>query len=202
MKKTQNRIISPHAGWRLCLYVMLVMFASCKSCKKEINLLPDETQTGANTFGCLVDGKAWIPDPGGSGAIGSKPINGGYLNAPIGAPASYGNNNVWLRIYQDNATISFYIRNVDRVGTYPLNFYNQPEPASFYPQNYGEFVNYYTGGADFYMTNSTYTGSVEITRADRPNAILSGRFSFTGVSSTGKTIKVTDGRFDINQRTQ
>ena len=75
MKKTQNRIISPHAGWRLCLYVMLVFFASCKSCKKEINALPDATQTGANTAGCLIDGKAWVPR-GNSGA-GISPLGGG-----------------------------------------------------------------------------------------------------------------------------
>ena len=201
MKRTLKRLLIPPLGVKgLMLYILLLAFASCSSCKKEINLLPPETQTGANTFGCLVDGKAWIPDPGGSGAIGSKPINGGYISAL--PPVYFNDTNISLRIYQDNATISFYIRNVDRVGSYPLNFDTQPAPASLYPQNYGEFVNYYTGGADFYMTNSTYTGSVEITRADRPNLILSGRFSFTGVSSTGKTIKVTDGRFDINQRTQ
>ena len=187
MKKTQNRIISPHAGWRLCLYVMLVMFASCKSCKKEINLLPDETQTGANTFGCLVDGKAWIPN-GGSGWAASKPISGGY-SSPL--------PNVWLRTYKDNETIIFYIRNVNKVGTYPLNFDTQPKPANLYPQNYGEVaMRSYTSGDDSYITTKTYTGSVEITRADSVNRIVSGRFSFTGVSSTGKTIKVTDGRFD------
>ena len=150
MKKTQNRIISPHAGWRLCLYVMLVMFASCKSCKKEINLLPDETQTGANTFGCLIDGKAWIPT--GSGAIGSRPIVGGYINAPIGAPSSYGNTNIWLRTSKDSERITLHIRNVNKIGTYPLNFDTQPKPANLYPQNYGEFISYYTGGGDSYIT--------------------------------------------------
>ena len=52
------------------------------------------------------------------------------------------------------------------------------------------------------MSNTTYTGSVEVTRADSVNRIVSGRFSFTAVSSTGKTIKVTDGRFDLNSNTQ
>ena len=137
---------------------------------------------------------------GGSGWAASKPVSGGYISAL--PPVYFNETNVWIRTYKDNETITFYVRNVDKVGTYPLNFSTQPAPTSLYPQNYGEYVNYYTGGADFYMTNSTYTGNMEITRADRPNAILSGRFSFTAVSSTGKTIKVTDGRFDINQRTQ
>ena len=199
MKKTQNRIISPHAGWRLCLYVMLVMFASCSACKKTgVDALPPETQEGKNTFGCLVDGKAWIPT--GTGAIGSRPIVGGYISA---LPPVYSNDtNVSLLISRDNERILFYVRNVDRVGTYPLNFDTQPEPASLYPQNYGGFISYYTGGGDSYMTTTNYTGSVEITKADRSNTILSGRFSFTGVSSTGKIIKVTDGRFDLNQKTR
>ncbi len=201
MKKTQNRILIPPLGVRGLLYVMLVMFASCKSCKKEINLLPPETQEGKNTFGCLVDGKAWMPDPGGSGAIGSKPIVGGYRSAL--PPVYFNATNVWLDAYKDNETISFYIRNVNQVGTYPLNFNTQPKPTSLYPQNYGGYMNYYTGSSDFYMTNTAYTGSVEITRADSVNRIVSGRFSFTAFDSrTGKTIKVTDGRFDLNSNTQ
>ena len=189
MKKTQNRIISPHAGWRLCLYVMLVMFASCKSCKKEINLLPDETQTGANTFGCLVDGKAWIPT--GSGAIGSKPIVGGYRSA---LPPVYSNStNVWILTSRDSERISLYARNVDRIGAYPLNFDTGPAPQELYPQNYASC----STNSGFYTTTTIHTGVVEITRADTVSSIVSGRFSFTGLDrTTNKTIQVTDGRFD------
>ena len=61
---------------------------------------------------------------------------------------------------------------------------------------------YNISGDENYMTTTTYTGSVEVTRADSVNRIVSGRFSFTAVSSTGKTIKVTDGRFDLNSNTQ
>jgi hypothetical protein len=34
----------------------------CK--KQQENKLPAATQNGANTFGCLIDGKAWIPSGG------------------------------------------------------------------------------------------------------------------------------------------
>ena len=114
MKKTQNRIISPHAGWRLCLYVMLVMFASCKSCKKEINALPDATQTGANTFGCLIDGKAWVPR--GSGAMSSSPIVGGYRDAVSGRPK----NSVQITLFDRNRDLmQLYVKSVDKAGRYP-----------------------------------------------------------------------------------
>ena len=83
MKKTQNRINSPTC-LRICLYVMLVMFASCNSCKKELTTedlvaqLPPATQTGANTFGCLIDGKPYVPN-GYTGWSGTYPAMGGGM---------------------------------------------------------------------------------------------------------------------------
>ena len=181
----------------------MLCFTSCSSCKKEINALPEATQTGKNTFGCLIDGQAWIPSPSGSGAMGSKPISGGYMNAPTGAPSSYGNNNVWVNAYNGSEVISLYIRNVNKTGTYPLNFNTQPAPANLYPQNYAGFTRYNNAsGGDYFMTTSNYTGTVEITRADTVSKILAGRFSFVGINNMGETISVTDGRFDLNQLTR
>jgi len=44
----------------------LLFFLSANSCKKHkdvdpLSQLPPETQTGANTFGCVVNGKAFLP---------------------------------------------------------------------------------------------------------------------------------------------
>ena len=39
----------------------LLCAASCKKENKNEDQLPPATQTGANTFGCLVNGKVWIP---------------------------------------------------------------------------------------------------------------------------------------------
>ena len=48
----------------LLLLFSLMLLASAK-CKKELTIpvpkLPAETQTGAKTFGCLVDGEIWVP---------------------------------------------------------------------------------------------------------------------------------------------
>ncbi len=186
---------------RLSCYTLLLAFIFCTACKKTgVDALPPETQSGANTFGCLIDGKAWIPT--GSGAPGSRPIVAGYISAL--PPVYFNATNISSLTSRDNERIKFYVRNVNKIGTYPLNFDTQPEPASLYPQNYGEFISYNnTSGGNSYITTTTYTGSVEITRADSVNRIVSGRFSFTAFdSSTGKTIKVTDGRFDLNSRTQ
>jgi hypothetical protein len=56
-----------------------------------------------------------------------------------------------------------------------------------------------TGGC--YMTSSMHTGKVQFTRIDTINRIVSGTFEFSAIDkNTGKTIKVTDGRFDIKAR--
>ena len=59
----------------IVLLATTLLAASCKKDKPqdnrtELEKLPAITQIGANTFGCLVDGKAWLPN-------GSKPQNGG-----------------------------------------------------------------------------------------------------------------------------
>ena len=45
----------------LIVFTFLLLIAS--SCKKESNKdkLPPATQTGENTFGCLVNGKVFVP---------------------------------------------------------------------------------------------------------------------------------------------
>ena len=48
----------------LFLFLAVALFFGCKKddANPELDKLPPETQTGANTFGCLVNGTAWICD--------------------------------------------------------------------------------------------------------------------------------------------
>ena len=191
MKTNQkNSLILPLGVKWLMLYILLLALGSCSSCKKEVDALPPETQTGANTFGALIDGKAYIPQKN-SGFGASDPIWGGY----IGNLQSYTyRNNVCVTTRGGGASFTIFLRNVNKIGAYPLNFDTGPYPQEFYPQNYGSC----TTSSGFYTTTTTHTGVVEITRADTINNIVSGRFSFTGVDrTTGKTIQITDGRFDL-----
>ena len=47
----------------LLIIALCSIFTACKKVKEpptELSKLPPATQTGANTFGCLVNGKAWV----------------------------------------------------------------------------------------------------------------------------------------------
>ena len=49
-----------------------------------------------------------------------------------------------------------------------------------------------------YNTDATYTGTVTLTRIDTAAKIAAGTFQFTGFNfRSGKTVAVTDGRFDV-----
>ena len=60
--KTKPRII--------ILLVLCILFIRCSSdddnvnASDPVNQLPEATQTGENTFGCLLDGEAFIPGGG------------------------------------------------------------------------------------------------------------------------------------------
>ncbi len=44
--------------------ISLFTFSQCKKNKNEEPQLPPETTTGANTFGCKVNGKVFVPKDG------------------------------------------------------------------------------------------------------------------------------------------
>ena len=171
------------------LVALLLLAMGCK--KNEINALPPATQTGANTFGCLVDGKAWVPDGGGL-FVGIKPVEGGYQANYIDSLR----NNIWIRsVRNDDSGLDIYLRNVSKTGVYQLNKTTQVTPTILVPLNYA----YYRDAKYNYMTNSNYTGTVTITKADTVGKTVAGLFNFTAQDYASKrTITIIEGRFDVN----
>ncbi len=199
MKTNKNRI-TLLMSLRICLCVTLLAFASCKSCKKDAdpeNTLPPATQTGANTFGAVINGQAWVPN-GESTIPITRPINGGY-DVP--------NKVVYLRLYSSNGVNMYlYVKNVIEPGRYLLNKDTSPRPTVINPENYGLYT---TNGATIddpdynYITTSQITGYVDFTVVNPTTTQLSGTFEFEGIDfPSGKKIKVTNGRFDVNQTTR
>ncbi len=196
---------------KLSCYVLLLAFTSCSSCKKDNpspeSQLPAATQTGANTAGALIDGVAWIPN--GAPWSGIKPIRGGYISIQgipkysVSLRMSYNSEDGKIR-----NSMNVFVQSVDKLGRYPLSFDTgtdliQPNTKSFglYTSR-GYFANDPNDPDYKYITTSIKTGYVNFTMVDTTNKLLAGTFEFDAIDNpSGKTIKVTGGRFDINQIT-
>lgn len=173
------------------LLCMGLAFASCED-------LPKPTTTGKQTFGCRVNGKLWRPK---GRAYPAGPRNPVYVYN-----SSTQKESIYIEAFLGTESTILYLDvPVLRKGSYVLN-----QPA-FFPTrrgiSYAEFasvqtrvdsgqINYLT---DRYLTDSLRTGEIFLARVDRGAGVVSGSFSFTGYDkNTGKTVEVTDGRFDLN----
>lgn len=169
------------------IFIALLFFAACK---KEVTELPPATETGANTFGAKVNGEFWIPQ--GFGPIPANDILTSQL---------FPNGDVRIRAKNfasspNETEFDLFITGVTAPGTYLLNV------NSGYPglsSSYGHFVKRKINPIDEWITTSTYTGSVTITRVDQLTRIVSGTFQFTAGSiyNAGQTLSVTEGRFHL-----
>jgi hypothetical protein len=195
---------------RIWLYAVLcISFWTCKSSNSPTPLeqLPPATQTGANTFGCLIDGQAWIPN-GTSGFIPSPAINGGYLGqSTFTPPDPQGRDkyNIQFRTYKkDGLSMQIYVEKVEKTGRYELNFDTETSPNLVYPKSYGYYSirNATPATSSSYVTTSQVIGYVNFTVADTVMGKLAGTFEFDAIDkNSGKIIKITNGRFDIDPAT-
>lgn len=150
-------------------WTLLSFFFMSSSCKKEnVNLapvLPAITQTGAETFGCLINGQVYIPK-----ATFPHPT----IRISV--------QNDVLHVVADKAAtgeaVLFFIENFKGIGEYDLSLINAAQ---------------YILGIDSFQATG---GSLIINRYD--SNIVSGTFSFYVKESTGKLIKIENGRFDLD----
>ena len=173
-----------HQFFRALCPLLIFCFYSCNKNKLQ-NLsdqLPPATQTGANTFGCLINDRVFIP--GGSTGIG-KP------NYQVMIDPSYNDGQFSINCYQvinDNETqfFDFGSDSIKGVGEYPLTKGGRLRIA-------------WSSGScktNVFDTTSYRYGNLIITRYDLQSGIFSGKFEFTYKPSYCDTIKITGGRFD------
>lgn len=162
----------------------ILLFSAISCCKdKDEDKLPPETQEGKNTFGCLVNGKVWVP----TGITFPSP----NINAEV-------------------SKTQFRIGALKSKGGYvSFNIQFQPSSGIFNLNNEKCMAAYGNSTANcYYRTDSiTSIGTLEITKFDSINNIISGRFSFNASKflivgtvsdeSCDSTVTITEGRFDI-----
>ena len=154
------------------LWCLLALLVGCK--KEELDALPKATQSGQHTFGCLVDGQAFGPlPPQGINFSKREPLEASIYRTDLLVSA------------RGNGYVDFALRNAFRPGTYPLG-----------EGQTGSYASRRTSAMD-YNTDAAHPGTVTLTRIDTVAKVAAGTFKFTGVSRTGQTVTVTEGRFDV-----
>ena len=163
------------------------------ACNKDVDELPPQTETGANTFGAKVNGVYWVP-----ARFGILPADD-LLEARFNSPGS-------LLITAKNFSASpketqfeIQIVGVDGPGTYLMNK-SVVRPTAAEP--YAYYVRRVLTPEDEWITDTQYTGTVTITKLDTHNKIVAGTFEFQAGSTVnaGGVLTVSDGRFDIKYR--
>jgi len=173
------------------LIIFLLIFSSLIACNKDddqtieeaINQLPAATQTGAGTFGCLVNGEPFVHNEGQINCF-YQYVDGGYYFRISGNNFDYDYDIVSISLGTENKSI---------------------EQNHTYQVITRENGNTYGGGGirvsptmgETINTNENYTGELTITKLDFENFIVSGEFWFNVKHpKTGDTVKIREGRFD------
>jgi hypothetical protein len=166
-------------------YALLAALLGLSQCKYNdpapADQLPPATQTGANTFGCLVNGQPWTPQ-GFNGtpnysATYDRTYHGGAFDVRAYRISDSGANREYIYVYADS---------VQGPGNYSLVNVKKAAPT-------------YTAvpGCDYNRDPTTYRrGTLTLTRLDLQARIVSGTFEFTLAQPGCDTVKVTHGRFD------
>jgi hypothetical protein len=167
---------------KLLSFLLILLLAQCDRCQEEvkpvaeIDKLPPITQSGKFTFGCLVNGKAFIAKHSGK-------MVAIYQQGLI----QFGADNII-----DKFTEQVYITIPDLI-----ELYKSYDLAN--PTGKARFIRYSPNGNSncYYDFSNTLSGHVIFTRFDQQKYIVSGTFDFTTVVPGCDTIRITDGRFDM-----
>ena len=159
-------------------------------CKKHdpdpASQLPPATQTGANTFGCVLNGQAFLPNGNtgfGTGnlvVIYDPTFNNGSLNVSAIRYTKPGDPDT-------RQSLGFFASNLHGPGHYPLTIVHEQEPLFIDQKTQCEFL---AGDAHY------RAGELVLTRVDGQAGIVSGTFSFKLYKSDCDSVIVTQGRFD------
>jgi hypothetical protein len=164
------------------LPALALLLTQCKKTDPE-SALPAETQTGANTFGCLFNGQAWTPKG-----------NDGFANYSVSYDPIYKKGSLSVSAYRfsgnaaDHQTVGFSSDSVRATGTYIFKK-GSLNQAGVVIRNTN--CQYYSQDPGVYCK-----GQFTITRLDRSAGIISGTFAFTLYKAGCDSVRVTQGRFD------
>jgi hypothetical protein len=174
---------------------LLTTLLCANSCEKNSSVtttqLPPETQTGAFTFGCKVEGKI-VTANGKGGLLADEKVGGGGPNSDTSIIISASNSK---QEFNFNLSVKFSgTTGLSLTAAYPYKGIFQDDAGGTIP-----------GNSNTYYTDSLHLGKVNIKYFNgsinplQTSTIVAGTFEMDAVNANGKTIHITEGRFDIGK---
>ena len=181
-------------------FALSISLTHCNKTTVDPNGLPPETQTGAGTFACKINGVVWKykdPDPKW---LSTNPKTrwsfdpnrlSGFLEI-YGWKYSDGKNSDDYLVLAADSLLLFKEKAIRHFfANYGVSFTN-------FLAKKGECANFNSSGVNDTTKNFNSSGKLIISRLDQNAKIISGTFSCDIYQSgCGDTLKITDGRFDI-----
>ena len=143
----------------------------------EIDKLPLATQTGANTFGCLLDGEVFKPDNLPNSTNCFYQFENGEYYFTVSAARNNANT------IATGISLKTEMKEIQEGNTYDLVEPNPNEAYGLYSYGY------------LYYTSQIHTGKLTITKLT--NQIVSGTFWFDVQDTNGVVHQIREGRFDM-----
>ena len=184
---------------RFIIGILVLLLTQCSKCKRDdpapqppkdpLSVLPPETQTGAGTFGCLVNGVPYTV----TSAIATSGEWSSQTKLAVGA-SLYPNGR------QDQAFRSItFVMNGQLTAPPAANFsIVAASNQSVFTPGLNQFYAFSGNSTCTYGGKLFKTGKVELLKFDPAARIAAGRFAFTLYEPGGcDTLRVTNGRFDV-----
>ncbi|AMJ67044.1 hypothetical protein [Hymenobacter sp. PAMC 26628] len=167
--------------------LLLLSLALLLGCKKNepapVDQLPPATQTGANTFGCLVNGVPWTPQ----GFDGSSNYSVSYDQN------LYGVIDLRTYRYQQQPTDNYQYIVIYASDLRGPKSYNLSSSVDTRVSLNDRLTGCYLNSRD---AGTYHKGTLTITRLDLQAGIVSGTFAYTLAKPGCDTVRITQGRFD------
>jgi len=181
----KNKLILMKKYLFLLLTCCTLSFTSCKNDDDNtppIDQLPEATQEGLGTFGCLINGQAFVE-------------TGTFFNTfyqQVGGEFFFG---ITAEFDDENPRAIAMGTNMKEIQEGDVLIFNIDEPGNAYSRvvyipSEGNFQSAFSDGEQ-------NTGTLTITKLDFENGIVSGTFKMNIIDPfTGEEGTITEGRFD------
>ena len=183
-------------------YGFLLNLFLCGSCQQDDDqyALPPITQSGENTFGCIINGRVMIPRDG----TGTFNLEDNGLRV-FGSPESLDYIEIRVNDFASKKTsgIVIHIEGLHNIGEYKVNESNCYQGVDS-PSTTNIFCRVYDYKDKIYRSYCSYSSSgyISITKFEN-DQFIAGEFycSLRNVDDSSDEIKITEGRFDLNLST-